>query len=182
MKGWFFMKGIIIYASKYGCTERAVKLLQSKITQGIKAVNITKEKAPDLSLYDTVILGGPIYIGKMHKAMSAYMQKNCEALKKKRLALFVCAGEQDPAIAQKQLISAFPKELYDNAVMCEIVGGELEWDKLDFMTKLMLRIVKGIKEGYSRLSQEKIDRLAKGVLLAQNKLEVVRAVSLPKAK
>lgn len=130
---------------------------------------MAREKAPDLSLHDTVILGGPIYVGKMQKALSAYMRQNCEVLKGKRLALFVCAGEQDPVLAEKQLVSAFPEELYGCAVMHEAFGGELYWDKLDPVTKLVLRIVKGIKEGYSRLSEINIDRFAKGVLNAQVK-------------
>jgi menaquinone-dependent protoporphyrinogen oxidase len=158
------MKGIIIYATKYGCTEKAVKLLQSKISEEIKIVNVEKEKAPDLSLYDTVILGGPIYVGKMHSVLSNYMQQNREVLKRKRLALFICAGEEDPAIMEKQLASAFPKELYKHAIIREVFGGELHLDKMSFITKLILRVVKGIKEDYSRLSEAKIDILARRVL------------------
>ncbi|MGE5550619.1 MAG: flavodoxin domain-containing protein [Bacteroidota bacterium] len=157
------MKGIIIYATKYGCTEKAVKLLQSKIPAGITTVNVAKEKAPNLSSFDTVILGGPIYVGKMHGALSAYMRQNREALTGKRLALFVCAGEQDADLMEKQFAAAFPEELSRRAVAREAFGGELYWDKLDFMTKLVLRLVKGIKEGYARLSETKIDRLARAV-------------------
>jgi menaquinone-dependent protoporphyrinogen oxidase len=163
------MKKIIIYASKYGCTEKAVKLLKSKIPGEIKTVNLAREKAPDLSAFDTVILGGPIYIGKMHKVLYDYMQQNREVLKKKRLALFVCAGEQDPAASEKQLTSAFPEELYNCAIIREAIGGELHLDKMSFMTKLMLRVVKGIKEDYSRLSEVKIDRFAREVSNVQKK-------------
>ena len=157
------MKGIIIYATKNGCTEKAVKLLQSKSPEEIKTVNVAREKAPDLSLFDTVILGGPIYVGKILKVLSVYMQQNREVLKRKRLALFICAGEQDPAIIEKLLASAFPEELFSCAIMREDFGGELHLDKLSLMTKLILRVVKGIKEDYSRLSEVKIDRLARGV-------------------
>jgi menaquinone-dependent protoporphyrinogen oxidase len=103
----------------------------------------------------------------MYKAMSDYMRQNYEVLKGKRLALFVCAGEQDPTIAEKQLVSAFPEELYNRAVVREVFGGELEWNKLDSITKLVLRFVKGIKDGYSRLSEDKIDKFARRVLNAQ---------------
>lgn len=157
------MKGIIIYATKYGSTEKAVKLLQSKIPGGIKTVNVAKEKAPDLSSFDTVILGGPIYAGRMLGALSAYMRRNREALQGKRLALFVCAGEQDPAQSEKQLAAAFPEDLYNRAVAREAFGGELYWDKLDGMTKFILRVVKGIKEGFARLSEAKIERFAREV-------------------
>jgi menaquinone-dependent protoporphyrinogen oxidase len=157
------MKGIIIYATKYGCTEKAVKLLQSDISEEIKTVNVVKEKAPDLSLYDTVILGGPIYIGKMHRELSDYMKQNCEVLKTKRLALFICAGEQNPALMKKQLASAFPEELYNHAIIREVFGGELHLNKMNLITKLILRVVKGITADYSRLSKEKIDCFARGI-------------------
>ncbi|MGE5551029.1 MAG: flavodoxin domain-containing protein [Bacteroidota bacterium] len=160
------MKGIIVYATKYGCTEKAVKLLQSKLPQAIKTVNVVREKAPDLSSFDTVILGGPIYVGKMHGALSAYMRENHEVLKKKRLALFVCAGEQDPTLSEKQFAAAFPEELYNRAIVREALGGELYWEKLDPMTKLILRVVKGLKAGYARLSEAKIEKLARGVFAA----------------
>ena len=97
------MKGIVVFTTKHGCTGKAVKLLQSKIPEEIKTVDVAREKAPDLSLFDTVILGGPIHIGKMDKVLSSYMQQNIE-------------------------------------------------------------VVKGIKEDYSRLSEVKIDKLAKGIL------------------
>lgn len=157
------MKGIIIYATKHGCTEKAAKLLQSKLPAGTKTVNLEKGEAPDLSLYDTVILGGSIYAGKIQKSLSAYMQKNCEALQKRRLGLFLCAGEEDPAGIQKLLASSFPEELRKKAVMLDSFGGDLYWDKLDFMTKMILRIVVGVKEGYSRLSEAKIEKMAKAI-------------------
>jgi menaquinone-dependent protoporphyrinogen oxidase len=155
-----FMKGIIIYATRYGCTEKAVKLLQKKIPGGTELVNIGKQKVPDLSLYDTVILGGPIYIGKTLKVLTDFVQRNLDALKKKKLALFLCAGEQDPQKAEALFAGAFPEELCKAAFMREVFGGELQWKKLDFMTKLMLRLVIGIKEGYTRLSEGKIEKFA----------------------
>ncbi len=158
------MKRIIIYASKNGCTEKAVRLLQAKFADEVKTVNIAKEKAPDLALFDTVILGGPIYVGKPLKVLSEYMQQNLEILKGKELALFVCAGEQDMVLSRQQIASAYPEELYSHAKLRESFGGELYWDRLDFMTKLVLRLVKGIKTGYSRLSEAKIEGFAKEVL------------------
>lgn len=111
------MKAIIVYATKHGCTEKAVKLLQLKIPQETRTVNVAREKAPDLSSFDTVILGGPIYVGKMHGALSAYMRRNLLTLKGKRLALFICAGEQDPFIIERELASAFPEELHHHAML-----------------------------------------------------------------
>jgi menaquinone-dependent protoporphyrinogen oxidase len=161
------MKGIIIYTTKHGCTEKAVKLLQSKISEDLKTVNLEKEKAPDLSMFDTVIIGGSIYVGKTQKVLTNYMQQNLNALKNKRLGLFLCAGEQNTERMQQMLVSVFPEDLYKCALVREVFGGELYWNKLDFVTKLMLRIAVGIKEGYSRLSEAKINSFAKEIMDAQ---------------
>ncbi len=158
------MKGIIIYATKNGCTEKAVRLLQAKLPEGVKAVNLENEKAPDLSSIDTVIIGCPIYVGKTLRIMTDFVQQNHEILKSKNMALFVCAGEQDTARSQKLIASTYTEELYHHAIIRESFGGELHWDKLDFITRIMLRLVKGIKEGYFRLSEEKIDQFARCVL------------------
>ncbi len=158
------MKSIIIYATKYGCTEKAVRSLQKKLLGGTVSVNIGTETAPDLSSYDKVILGGPIYVGKTMKTLTDYMLQNLDVLKNKKLALFLCAGEQDPRKADALFAGAFPEELLKTAFMREVFGGELQWEKLDFITKLMLRLVKGIKEGYSRLSEEKIGKFAAEVV------------------
>lgn len=154
------MKKLIIYATKNGCTEKAVKLLQAKLTGATKTVNITRERVSDLSQFDTVILGGPIYVGKIDKALYQFMVLHQGELITKRLGLFICAGEQDYERSQKQLIDSFPKELYDTAIVKDAFGGELDYHKLSFTTKLMLRIVKGITKGYSRLSGEKIEKFA----------------------
>lgn len=161
------MKGIIVYTTRHGCTEKAVKLIQLKASKEIKAVNLAFEKVPDLHHYDTVILGGPIYIGKLPKELSTFIHQNIELLKSKRLALFLCAGEQDPKAIEKLFSFAFTEELNKHAIYREALGGELHLDKLSFMTKLMLRIVKGINKDYSRLSEEKIEKLTKRMIIKE---------------
>lgn len=157
------MKGIIIYSTKYGSTEKAVKMLLSKLPAGFAAADLSKGKVPELSQYDTVILGGPIYAGKTLKEVSNFMEQNIEVLKKKRLGLFLCAGEENLEKRKEMLAAVFPGELHDRAAAKEVLGGELYWDKLDFMTKLILRLFIGVKEGYKRLSEANINSFAKAV-------------------
>ena len=157
------MKGIIIYGSKYGCTEKAVKMLQSKLHAGFGAVNLSKGEAPDLSHYDAVILGGPVYAGKTLKEVNSFMTQNIDALKEKRLGLFLCAGEENTEKRKEMLASVFPGELCSRATVMEVIGGELYWDKLDFFTKLILRVFIGVKDGYARLSEGTISSFAKTI-------------------
>ncbi|HYF83380.1 MAG TPA: flavodoxin domain-containing protein [Clostridia bacterium] len=158
------MKILIIYATKYGCTQKAVTLLKSKLGENVSSINIMKDKVPELKEYDTVILGGSIYVGKIQKQMHKYMLKHAEELKTKRLGLFICAGEQDSVIIEKELKASFPEELFSHAVIMETFGGELHIDKISFIEKHVIRIVKGITQDYSRLSKDKIDKYAKNIL------------------
>lgn len=158
------MKILIVYATKYGCTQKAVTLLKSQLGENVSSVNIMKDKVPELKEYDTVVLGGSIYIGKIQKQMYNYMLKHAEELKTKRLGLFICAGEQDPAIIEKELKDSFPEELFSRAVVKEVFGGELHIDKISFIEKHMIRIVKGATQGYSNLSEDKIGKFAKDIL------------------
>ncbi|MHB8062666.1 MAG: flavodoxin domain-containing protein [Ruminiclostridium sp.] len=161
------MKSIIIYTTKYGCTEKAVKLLRSKLPADVQAFNLEKDRVPDLSLFDTVILGGPIYVGKLQKSLSSFTQNHLEELKTKRLALFVCAGEQDAAKSKEQFAAAFSQELFQYAFVREEFGGEMRTDKISFIEKLMIRLVKGIKESYFRLSEDKIYSFTKKINVYQ---------------
>ncbi len=157
------MKGIIIYATKHGCTEKAAKLLKSKLSGDFDMVDLKKDGAPDLSGYDTVILGSPIYIGQMLREMSDFMKKNIDMLLKKRLGVFLCAGEKDPQRLKELLVSVLPSQLYYHAAVKEIFGGELDLKNVGAFMRFMLRVCMGIKEGYSTLSEEKISSFGRAV-------------------
>lgn len=82
---------LILYAGKYGCTEKAAFLLKLRLGEA-EAVNLKYAKVPALAAYDTVILGGSIYYGTIRKEMAAFTSKNVQELSGKRLGLFICAG------------------------------------------------------------------------------------------
>jgi menaquinone-dependent protoporphyrinogen oxidase len=159
------MKEIIIYTTKHGCTEKAVRMILRKTEKEIKAVNLARDRAPDLHQYDTIILGGPIYVGKLPKELTSFIQHNLDALKSKRLILFLCAGEQDPKAIEQLFSSAFTDDINKHAIYREALGGELHLDQLNFITKLILRIFIGIHKDYSRLSEEGIERLTSKIIV-----------------
>ena len=164
------MKTLIIYATKYGCTKKAVDLLKSKLHRNVLAINIMHDKIAEMKEFDTVILGGPIYKGRIQKQLFNYMPKHLEELKTKRLGLFICAGEQDSETIEKQIIESFPEALLNHAVAKESFGGELHIEKISFAEKHSIRIIKGIKKGYERLSEDKIATFAARVSYTGGKM------------
>lgn len=157
------MKSIIIYTTKHGYVEITVQVLESKMDGQVTSVNIMKENPPSLEEYDNVILGGSIYMGRIQKKMSDYISKNLPQLMSKRIGLFICAGSPDPKARVKELESAYPAELYNHAVTKEVFGYEINFEKLGFFEKLVMKAVTGDKSNISELCEDNIANFAKAM-------------------
>lgn len=157
------MKTIVIFATKYGCVENAVTILKTKLEGQVQLVNIMKENVPSLDHYEKVIIGGSIYVGKIQKKISKFVDKNLSILLTKQVGLFICAGEKKEEVREKELVDAFPRALFNQAICKEIFGYEIHYEKLNFLEKKMVAAVLGHKEGCRELSVEKIERFAKVV-------------------
>jgi menaquinone-dependent protoporphyrinogen oxidase len=156
------MKTIIIYTSKYGCTEKAAYLLKNQLGEETEVVNLMLAKEPTLERYDTVILGGSIYYGKIQKQMTAFASKYINELDKKRVGLFICAGAKGEEATQ-ELKSSFPEKLYNQSITKEVFGDEIYEEKMTVLDRLVLRVVKGKNKSVNGLSKEAIERFALAV-------------------
>ncbi|MFX3623835.1 MAG: flavodoxin domain-containing protein [Ectobacillus sp.] len=154
------MKSIIIYATKYGTAAKAAEMLKARMEGDVRLINIMKEIVPPLAGYDTVILGGSIYAGKVQKELLEYVHANLPLLLRKRVGLFICAGDPDEKVREEEHQNAFPPELHEHAAAREVFGYEFHLDQLHFFDKFLLRMVKGVKEDVSALSEEKINHFA----------------------
>lgn len=163
------MNTLIIYGTKYGCTERCAKSLSGKLTGKVDLVNIKKNKVPGLTKYDRVIIGGSIYVGKIQKEIKEYCTKNLNELKEKKLGLFICCGFSENF--NQHMENAFPKELLEAAVAKECFGGELNLDKMNifhrFLTKIVSKASKksstDTKAGAPIIIAENINKLARSL-------------------
>lgn len=162
------MKTLIVYATKYGCSEKCAKLLSEKILGEADLVNITKNSTPDLSLYEKVIIGGPIYMGVMNSNITEYCNNNLDSLKNKKLALFVCSMFGDNR-AEENMQKAFPEDLKNIAVSMKLFGGELNISKMKFMDKLIAKMV-------SKAQPKPGEIINKGILL-ENVEELAKKVN-----
>lgn len=62
------MKTAIVYMSMHGTTEKVVNIISEHLTQHDTDIfNLRNNKAPDLSKYDFVIIGGSIHAGMIQK-------------------------------------------------------------------------------------------------------------------
>ncbi|MDD2438449.1 MAG: flavodoxin domain-containing protein [Massilibacteroides sp.] len=140
------MKTIIIYSTKYGCSEKCAKLLAEKINGDTQIVDLTTKNDVDISEYDKVIIGGPIYMGMLHKSIDSFCKNNEQVLKNKKLGIFVCSmfgGKK----GEETMKSSFSDELKNAATTMQLLGGELNIDKMKFLDKVITKMVAKATKG-----------------------------------
>lgn len=156
------MSTLIVYASKYGCTEKCVKLMSKKLNDKVDLINLKNIKDIDLLKYDKVIIGGSIYIGRIQKEVTEFCSKNLDKLKEKRIGLFIC-GMQDEDIIKTELNQNFPSELLEIAEAKGHFGGEFIFDKMNFMEKLIVKKVSKVTSNKSNILEDNIHKFAQEI-------------------
>ncbi|WP_407312702.1 flavodoxin domain-containing protein [Desulfosporosinus sp. SB140] len=161
------MNTLIAYATKYGSVEKCTKTLAEKLMGNVEQYNLAIVKPKDLSGYDNVIIGGSIYAGRIQKPVTEFCLKNLEVLKQKKIGLFICGMLSDQAEAE--LNKAFAPELLTIAVIKEFFGGELKFQKINFVERFMVKMVSKMDKSrpaidttrdFSTISEETILRFA----------------------
>ena len=152
------MNTAIIYASSHGTSEKVAKQIQNGLgTDSTSLINLEETKALDLSLFDTLIIGGSVHAGQMQGRVRSFCKKNMVDLLQKRVGLFM-VGMNEPEF-ENELKNAFPELLRNHAVTSKCVGGEFLLEKMNFFEKLIVKKVSGITETISKIDENKIREL-----------------------
>lgn len=137
------MKGIIIYKGKYGATEQYANWLGEELN--FPACHADDVSASDLQIYDLVIIGTSVYIGKLQ--ISQWLKEKRSVLLSKKIFLFLVAGTPP---GEKEKLEAYvrsgvPAELMANCIIFFLPGRlikkDLSW-KDRFMLKMGARLIK----------------------------------------
>lgn len=152
------MKILIAYASKYGTTEKCANLLKAKLSGDIEVVNL-KNSTPNPNDYDAIIIGGPVYIGKLNKTVDKYTINNLPSMVGKKLGFFLCHMDTDTPISE-QLAKYYPKKLIESAYTSAGFGGAFYVSKMNFMYKWMIKRAAGIENDQEKILYDEIDNFA----------------------
>jgi menaquinone-dependent protoporphyrinogen oxidase len=163
------MKTLIVYGSRYGCTENCAKVLKEKMDGEVDLYHVKERFIPDLSGYDNVIIGGSIYEGRIQRQVRQFCEKNLDQLMEKNVGLFVC-GLQNGERAEVELMLSYPHELIEKAVAVEFIGGEIHLERMNFFDKFILKIVSKQDKSFSyqdisTVSYEKLDEIVQALTL-----------------
>lgn len=154
------MSKLIVYATKYGCTEKAVNRLADYLGEGTQLFNLTSKdnKVIKLEEYDTVAVGGSIYAGNIQQEVKKFCSENINTLLQKKLGLFICCGFSEKA--EEQLENSFDKKLLEHALTTAYFGYEFNFDQMNFVSRFMVKKLAKVKENKSEIKDENIKEFA----------------------
>lgn len=157
------MRTAIVYGTKYGSTAEVARRLKNVLGETTELYDIAKDRIPSLDDYDAVIIGGSIYMGRIQKKLRSFLKDSGEELLQKKIGLYLCAAHPDPQARRDELNQAFPDQLYHHALAKDVLGYAIDFEKLNFLDRLIMSKVKGDKNSVSDFDQEKILSFAKAI-------------------
>jgi len=156
------MKVLIAYGTRHGTTEYCAKKLEELIRADIDTVRLEKGKTYDLSSYDMVVIGSPVYTGSFLKEVTGFLLNHRDELSERRIGLYVCCITPVRE-AEVYLRDLFPAELVSKACATGIFGGAFDFQKMSVMERFLIRRVKKVETSVSTLSEESIALFARAV-------------------
>ncbi|WP_373471377.1 flavodoxin domain-containing protein [Carnobacterium alterfunditum] len=153
------MKTLIAYASKHGCTEKCAKLLEEHLDGETERVNLKEQTEVDFSKYDKVVLGSPVYVGKILKEVDTFAKTYLNELEQKTIGLFIC-GMQEEHTLRNELEVNYPTELQEKALVRECFGGAFDFSDMNFAEKMITKKVAKIDKDVSAIREDAIQSFA----------------------
>lgn len=150
------MKVAIIYSTRHGTTEKVARLIAEKLGKHeVTCYDLHLTSAPLLEQYHRVIIGGSIHFGAIQKNVQKFCARHLDQLLQKEVGLFICC--LDPEKEEQQLKQAFPEVLLKHSKAQGYMGGELNLEKMNWLERMIIKLVGKTKQSFSRIHYSAID-------------------------
>jgi menaquinone-dependent protoporphyrinogen oxidase len=133
---------LVAYATRSGATrEVAQAVCESLHGHGVRAHLRPAGEVRDLDGYDAVVLGGALYVGRLHRAARRFLGRHEVALADRPLAVFALGpipkhGEEDWLEARRHLDRELARHAVEPALV-EVFGGRIDPERLPFPLSLL---------------------------------------------
>lgn len=156
------MTTAVVFASRYGSTSDIAHHIAKQLGPGTAVLDLA-DGDPDLSGYDLVILGTPVYLGQPLGLVKQLVES--AALDDRPVALFVGGLETDPAKQDAATTAVFPSELVDRAIAVGFLGGRLLSRRIGMTDRFAFRRATGTKitTDVDAIDHDAIDRFVSQV-------------------
>jgi|1185.fasta_scaffold644063_2 menaquinone-dependent protoporphyrinogen oxidase len=134
---------LVTYATNYGTTEETASFIAAQLRDaGHEVELVPATRVTDLSSYDAVVLGGPLYMGRWHREARRFVRHHRSALHDVPFAVFALGplsldeeamagsrGQLDGALAHLEITPDF----------VTVFGGVADPERLPFPFKRMTK-------------------------------------------
>ncbi|WP_313342349.1 flavodoxin domain-containing protein [Sedimentibacter sp.] len=158
------MKILIAYAGNNNTTQDCANILKSNLPNA-HVINLAKQQ-PDISDYDTIIIGSCIRFNEIHNSTRNFIRDNIDLLMKKNTAIYLCCGF--PEKTNQYLLHNFPKKLLNKSFSIQCFGGNLKVKPYKILDLLIMKIVQ---------KNFKTNEKSSTKIIEENILEMVNDVS-----
>ncbi|SDM93609.1 flavodoxin domain-containing protein [Acetanaerobacterium elongatum] len=148
------MNTLILYATKYGATKQIADQLARELGGNVTINNIHDGK-PGIEAFDTVIVGGSVYMNKIQHGITSFLKANEKQLIKKRLGLFI--GCYTPPETEGYLEQFFSTALLAHAQAKDMLGGLMQYDKMNPVYRKIFMSLKKIDDFNKNFIEPKIE-------------------------
>lgn len=119
------LKTLVLYESRYGCTREAARIISPILGPSKRC--IPGGFIDSYRDFDFIILGTPIYNGRVEASIEDFIEEEAEWLAKKDVAFFcTCLHGQDGLEA----LRALEEKLGNGAIELGVLGGRLNLERL----------------------------------------------------
>lgn len=129
---------LVVYASKHGSTEEVAVAIAASLRAAGHDIDLLSAEAAAVAGpqgYDTVVLGGSLYMGHWHATACRFVRRHHAALNRLPFAVFALGPRtleaEDIASSRKQLDGAL-KRLKIEPKLVTVFGGAVDPTKLHF--------------------------------------------------
>lgn len=152
------MKTGIIYISKHGTTEKVAQSIADKLkSDELQLFNLRKDKINNLEAFDRIIIGSSIHAGNLNSKTKKFIETNKNTLLSKSLGLFLCCMEKGEK-ADEQFNNAFSEDLRSHSLSNGLMGGEFNFEKMNFIEKAIIKKISGNTESVSEINYDAIEQ------------------------
>lgn len=134
------MRTLIVYGSKYGYTRECAEIIAEllKDEEVIIVTHLDHQSYPTLADYDRIIIGGGVYMGRLHRKVRKFIEHNRELLLTRQIGLFLsCLSQGDEA--EQMVRKSFSEDMLKHAKAVALVGGCVNLEKLNPLYRRLFR-------------------------------------------
>ncbi|MFV0377436.1 MAG: flavodoxin domain-containing protein [Mangrovibacterium sp.] len=139
------MKTLILFMSTHGCALKIAHQIAGQLSGEVQLHNLNISSNVNLSLYNRVIIGGSIHVGKIQSRVKVFCQDHLNELLQKEIGLYICCMEEGE-VARKELKQAFPEELHTHAKAEAIMGGEFIFEKMNVFERFLVKKIAKVNQ------------------------------------